>query len=282
MNSPADEHKAKGNALFKECYFKEAISEYTRAIIVNPINPIYFTNRSLTYSKLDQWRDSLSDAEKAIQLDPKSVKGHYLAGQALLHLGERLNEASSLLSKAYQFGAEQKVAYIEDILNACREAKKRRYFDKLLISLRWQMSDEKRRSEESDMYRYLKNLMEREKDRQLQQVDNDEARDDVMFYHSSRVSELDELFARAGDSGRKREVPDYLMSKISFELLTDPVVTPGGITYDRPEIVTHLQKIGKFDPITRAPLHESQLIPNLALKECVEEFTSKNGWAVDY
>ena len=32
---------------------------------------------------------------------------------------------------------------------------------------------------------------------------------------------------------QQREVPDYLCDKISFELLTDPVITPSGITYNK-------------------------------------------------
>lgn len=43
-----------------------------------------------------------------------------------------------------------------------------------------------------------------------------------------------------------------------------------------------MNKIGFFDPISRATLTESQLIPNLALKECVDEFSKEHGWAVDY
>lgn len=40
---------------------------------------------------------------------------------------------------------------------------------------------------------------------------------------------------------QKRDVPDYLCGKISFEVLRDPVVTPSGITYDRKDIEEHLQ-----------------------------------------
>lgn len=37
-------------------------------------------------------------------------------------------------------------------------------------------------------------------------------------------------------SSRKRDVPDYLCGKISFEILNDPVITPSGITYEvRPD-----------------------------------------------
>ena len=38
-----------------------------------------------------------------------------------------------------------------------------------------------------------------------------------------------------------RDVPDFLCGKISFELMRDPVITPSGITYDRKDIVEHLQ-----------------------------------------
>lgn len=36
-------------------------------------------------------------------------------------------------------------------------------------------------------------------------------------------------------------MPDYLCGKISFELMREPVITPSGITYDRKDIVEHLQ-----------------------------------------
>lgn len=40
---------------------------------------------------------------------------------------------------------------------------------------------------------------------------------------------------------QKREVPDYLCGKISFEILQDPVITPSGITYDKKDLEEHLQ-----------------------------------------
>lgn len=38
-------------------------------------------------------------------------------------------------------------------------------------------------------------------------------------------------------------------------------------------------QVGEFDPITREPLDESQLISNLAIKEAVHAFLDKHGWA---
>jgi len=40
---------------------------------------------------------------------------------------------------------------------------------------------------------------------------------------------------------QKREVPDILCCKISFEIMRDPVITPSGITYERKDIEEHLQ-----------------------------------------
>jgi len=40
---------------------------------------------------------------------------------------------------------------------------------------------------------------------------------------------------------QRREVPDILCCKISFEIMRDPVITPSGITYERKDIEEHLQ-----------------------------------------
>lgn len=40
---------------------------------------------------------------------------------------------------------------------------------------------------------------------------------------------------------QKRDIPDYLCGKISFELMREPCITPSGITYDRTDIEEHLQ-----------------------------------------
>jgi len=42
-------------------------------------------------------------------------------------------------------------------------------------------------------------------------------------------------------SSQKRDIPDYLCGKISFELMREPCITPSGITYDRKDIEEHLQ-----------------------------------------
>ncbi|KAG5514846.1 hypothetical protein RHGRI_036033 [Rhododendron griersonianum] len=74
-------------------------------------------------------------------------------------------------------------------------------------------------------------------------------------------------------------VPDYLCCKITLDIFRDPVITPSGLSYERAVILEHMEKVGEFDPITREPLHLNQLIPNLAIKEAVQAFLDKHGWA---
>ena len=77
---------------------------------------------------------------------------------------------------------------------------------------------------------------------------------------------------------RVRVVPDFLCCKISYDIMKDPVVTPSGVTYERAVISEHLRRVGYFDPLTRAPLMESQLVPNITVREVIEDFCKHNPW----
>nr|CAD7268674.1 unnamed protein product [Timema shepardi] len=58
----------------------------------------------------------------------------------------------------------------------------------------------------------------------------------------NNTSELNAIFGKMDDRRMKREVPDFLCGKISFEILREPVITPSGITYERKDIEEHLQE----------------------------------------
>ena len=59
----SDEHKDKGNELFKAGDFVNALKEFEEAIKRNPKNIAVYANRSATYTKLMDPARALSDAE---------------------------------------------------------------------------------------------------------------------------------------------------------------------------------------------------------------------------
>ncbi|PPR98681.1 hypothetical protein GOBAR_AA21987 [Gossypium barbadense] len=64
----------KGNMLLA---LAMAIDLYTQAIELNSQNVVYWTNRSLAHTKLEEYGSAIQDATKAIEVDPKYSKGYY-------------------------------------------------------------------------------------------------------------------------------------------------------------------------------------------------------------
>ncbi|ERM94729.1 hypothetical protein AMTRI_Chr03g143920 [Amborella trichopoda] len=76
----ADEEREKGNELFKEQKYPEAVKHYTEALRRNPCDPKVYSNRAACYTKLGALPEGLKDAEKCIELDPSFPKGYSRKG----------------------------------------------------------------------------------------------------------------------------------------------------------------------------------------------------------
>lgn len=75
-SSQAEKLKQQGNTAFTNEDFLRAIDLYSQAIELNPTNPIYYSNRAAAFYSLNEFEDSLKDANKAIELDDKYLKVH--------------------------------------------------------------------------------------------------------------------------------------------------------------------------------------------------------------
>ena len=84
--------KYKGNDLVKEKKYKEALDCYSKAIEIDPNNPIFYSNRSAMHSKLNEFDQAIADAEIAISLKPDYAKAYLKKGK-VLELQQRLEEA---------------------------------------------------------------------------------------------------------------------------------------------------------------------------------------------
>lgn len=265
--------KEQGNRLFSGRHYDDAAQCYTKAIIKNPTVPTYFTNRALCNLKLKKWSQAVSDCRRAIELDINLVKAHFFLGQALLEQ-ESYDEALASLKRAYDLAKEQKLNFGDDIASAVRLAKKKRF----------NVVEERRISQEIELQSYLNNLIIKDKKRQVAAAGKDPSEEDVEKIEMEcdrRLTEVNNLFQQVDERRKKREVPDYLCGRISFELMKEPVITPSGITYDRKHIEEHLQRVGHFDPVTRTDLKQEQLSPNLVMKEVIDAFIAENEWVVE-
>ncbi|XP_046583161.1 E3 ubiquitin-protein ligase CHIP-like [Haliotis rubra] len=270
--------KNQGNKLFSARKYDDAISCYTKAINKNPGTATFFTNRALCYLKLRQWEFAVQDCQRALDLDRSLVKGHFFMGQAYVELGQ-YDEAIASLKRAYDLAKEQKLNFGDDITGALRHAKKRR----------WNMIEERRIQQEIELQTYVNKLIIEDRDRKKsvlkemsEHQDCNEELDSIDEFHENKLTSVNNLFSLLDDKRKKRDVPDFLCGKISFEIMREPVTTPSGITYDKKDIIEHLQRVGHFDPVTRTDLTQDQLIPNLAMKEVIDTFLEENPWAEEY
>ncbi|XP_048581213.1 uncharacterized protein LOC5518770 [Nematostella vectensis] len=108
--------RLRGNQYFKDKQFKQASVFYTKAINLKPFDAVLYSNRAQTYLNTTQFREALSDARRAICLNPTWEKGHYRYARAYYELGyyekavavnehalKRCSETRELLHQADEF-----------------------------------------------------------------------------------------------------------------------------------------------------------------------------------
>ncbi|KAJ3272584.1 STIP1 y and U box-containing protein 1 [Terramyces sp. JEL0728] len=186
----ADLHKQRGNQHFSAGNYEEAIKEYTTAIIHNPTEPKYFSNRAIAHFKFDNYEQCINDCQRTIELDPSAY-----AEALLIAHPKRAKQALGYLQKAYELAVKDSV-YTSiglSITAAIRNALKKR----------WENEDVERRLNESETFKYFYNLI------QVDQSSDDKQK---------RLDELDSLLANS--KGQKRHVPESFFG-IVFSVNSD-------------------------------------------------------------
>lgn len=79
----AEKHKQTGNGQMSRKKYDEAIESYDKAIALDPLNPVYYSNRAAAYSSKGDHISAVGDAEQAISVDPKFVKAYHRLGYVL-------------------------------------------------------------------------------------------------------------------------------------------------------------------------------------------------------
>ena len=93
--------KGVGNAAMQKKDYQSAVDNYTKALEISPLNPIYLSNRAAAYSAMSEHQLAKNDAELATATDPKYTKAWSRLGLARFALGDAKGSM-----EAYQQGIE--------------------------------------------------------------------------------------------------------------------------------------------------------------------------------
>ena len=77
--------------------------------------------------------------------------------------------------------------------------------------------------------------------------------------------------AGPSEASEAAEVPDDYVCPITAEIMTDPVCTSDGFTYERAAITEWL-RTKDTSPLTGATLESKTLVPNLSLRSIIRRF----------
>ncbi|KAL5119456.1 hypothetical protein ACEQ8H_002726 [Pleosporales sp. CAS-2024a] len=282
----AEQLKTAGNKCFKNGDYDEAERLYSQAIQKNSNNPLLFTNRANARLKLERWDGVIDDCIRSIELMRDNMKAFFYLAQAQLSINHP-NEALSSALMAYQLcttSAQQtsNAATISALVLKCKKAK-------------WDIRERERIRRRGDLLSQLEATLETEYKRDTDDIDarmesgnvtrvqGQEEKQERKLEFDQKRDDLRTAFAISDPNHQqKREVPDYLIDGITFEVMIDPVVTKNGRSYERATLIEHLKR-SPTDPLTRETLTIADLRPNIALKEACTEFMEQNsGWIYEW
>ncbi|GAA5832471.1 hypothetical protein JCM11251_006465 [Rhodosporidiobolus azoricus] len=84
----AEKAKVLGNQLMAKKDFAGSIEAYSDAIEKDGTNPVYWSNRAAAYSSTQDYQSAVSDARRALDIDPSFSKAYSRLGHALFSIGE--------------------------------------------------------------------------------------------------------------------------------------------------------------------------------------------------
>ncbi|GFH22506.1 uncharacterized protein HaLaN_19980 [Haematococcus lacustris] len=85
-----------GDAAVSRGAYRDALSEFTRAIDIDSSSPLLHIKRAAVYITLRQQAQALKDLDIAIQLDPANVAARVLAVQGYLNRGKLLKQSCDI------------------------------------------------------------------------------------------------------------------------------------------------------------------------------------------
>jgi tetratricopeptide (TPR) repeat protein len=95
----------RGATYLKQGQYQQAISDYSRAIELDPKNAVTYSNRGGGYFELGKYQEAVADHTKAIELDPNQG-GYYTSRGNSYHLMKDYQRAFADCDKAISLGSK--------------------------------------------------------------------------------------------------------------------------------------------------------------------------------
>uniref|UniRef100_A0A8C4N6M9 Uncharacterized protein n=2 Tax=Eptatretus burgeri TaxID=7764 RepID=A0A8C4N6M9_EPTBU len=114
------EYAVKGHKLACAQLYSDAVEMFTNAILLNSEDCRYFCNRAFCYEHLNEYNKALSDALRAIHINPSWTKAYFRKGKALVAL-KRYTEAEKAFMDvlARERGCEEAFSELQSVRCLC-------------------------------------------------------------------------------------------------------------------------------------------------------------------
>jgi lipoprotein NlpI len=113
----AEVHNNRGFAYCEIGQYDQAISDFSKAIEINPQLAHAYNNRGWAYIKKWQYDQAISDFDKTIEIDPKFVEAYFYRAIAYF-LVEEYDKSLLDVIKAQQLGYQIPLKFLDDLRKA--------------------------------------------------------------------------------------------------------------------------------------------------------------------
>lgn len=222
--------KERGNAHFKREEWAAAEALYSQAIQKDSRNPLLYTNRANARMKMKNWQAVIDDCLKSLEYLQDNMKAFHFLAQAQLAINHP-NEALSSALMAYELCVKtakqtSNAATICALVMKCKRAK-------------WELRERERLRRRNELLGELEDKLQIDRKRELSEIEEKmatgemgeiegkEERVAMEELAQKKIDDLRQAFAISDPANlTTREVPEYLIDPISFEIMHDRKLTP--------------------------------------------------------
>jgi STIP1 family protein 1 len=204
------------------------------SIIIDPTNPLLYTNRAMCRLKLSLYPSVLADCAQSISLLPTHMKAYYYRAQAHLYINNP-TEALEAAKKAYD------ITYLSTDL---KDIKSLPNIVSLVLKCKkvvWEVREKERLGRREALLQEVIGGIEREKERRIKDIgieDEEKKRlrvTEVEIEFDTKIEDVRAIWEKAATAEeKKRVVPDWAIDNISFNLMVDPVMVSSFLSVSLP------------------------------------------------